>query len=364
MKANEIISYLNEWAPLAYQESYDNAGLIIGNGDQEVSGIIITLDVTPEVLEEAKKRKCNFILTHHPPVFKPVRSINPASFPGNIIYQAINNKQLIFALHTNVDNTHDGMNHNICQIIGLRETRILKPLPNQLAKLVTFCPVKFAAAVREALFQAGAGKLGEYDSCSFNAEGFGTFRALEKAQPYVGKKNIIHQEPELKIETIFPVHHQQEIIRALKKTHPYEEVAFDIIPLLNTFREAGSGMIGTLTKPMSAKTFLKQIRKKFQIPCLKYSGDDMKTIRTVAVCGGAGSFLIPEAISHKADVFLTGDMKYHDFFDTPQNLLLIDFGHYESEQTVKSLLFNQLHKKFPTFAILISETNTNPVKYI
>jgi dinuclear metal center YbgI/SA1388 family protein len=363
MKIKEIIRALEQLAPLPLQESYDNAGLLIGNSNSECSGAIITLDVTENILEEAITKKANLIIAHHPLIFGGLKKITGQTSTERITMKAIKNDIAVYAIHTNLDNIKDGVNAMICNKIGLTKLSPLDPGQKQLRKLITFCPVDYAERVREAILTAGAGHIGKYDSCSFNSEGTGTFRAGEGAHPFVGRLNELHHESEIRIETIFPFFLENKIIRALLASHPYEEVAYDIYQLENKNQQTGSGMIGYLDQSLSKTAFLQLLKERFSTGCIRYSEFKDKPIKSVAVCGGSGSFLINKALAAGVDAFVTGDIKYHDFFIPEGRMLLADIGHYESEQYTKELLFNQITKIFPTFVVQISEHNTNSVHY-
>lgn len=364
MKIQEILQELEKWAPLSFQEDYDNAGLLTGDPASDVTSALVSLDLTPEVIREAVEKHCDLVISHHPFIFHGLKKILSGSSEYEIIREAMVNGINLYAIHTNLDNSVTGLNQFLCDILKLKETRILAPKKNMLLKLVTFCPYDYADRVRQTLFDTGAGHIGNYDSCSYNTDGSGTFRALEGANPFVGNMNELHLEPEVRIEVIFPFYLEQKLIAALKTAHPYEEVAFDIYPLANEFARAGSGMIGTLDSPLPAGEFLEMVKKTFGIPVLRHSEHTGQQIRQVAVCSGSGSLLIPDAVKNGADALLTGDLKYHDFTGIRSSLLLADIGHYESEQWVKELISAILNRKFPNFAVLISEKEQNPVKYL
>ena len=364
MKISEVINKLEEFAPLSLQESYDNAGLLVGNGDAGVSKILISLDVTEEVIEEAIKKGCNLIVSHHPVIFKGLKRITGGSYVERIVAAAIKNDIALYAIHTNLDNVDSGVNSILCDKLGLKNKKILSPKRELLRKLVTFCPVKFAGKVRDAVFAAGAGHIGNYDSCSYNVNGTGSFRGSDETNPFVGEKGKLHFEEEVRIETIFPVYKEREIISAMISAHPYEEVAYDIYPLENEFSLVGAGMTGELEGETDEIDFLKRVKNVTGIGCIKHTGLTGRKVKKVAVCGGSGSFLIGEALRSGADVFLTGDIKYHEFFDADGKLIIADIGHYESEQFAKDLIYSVLIKKFPNFAVLISEVNTNVVNYL
>lgn len=364
MTIKEITRFIESIAPLAYQESYDNSGLIIGREGDEVSGVLITLDVTEEVVEEAIAKKFNLIIAHHPIVFSGLKKLNGRNYIERSVELAIRNRIAIYASHTNLDSVFGGVNSKICEKIGLQNCRVLAPVSGFLKKLVTFVPEANAEVVRSALFDAGAGHIGNYDSCSYNTQGLGTFKANDAANPYVGEKNQLHFENEIRIETIFPKHIQSQVVSALLNAHPYEEVAYDIYPLDNDFQNVGIGMIGELLQGEAEYDFLNRLKSLFACKVIRHSPLLGKTIKRVAVCGGSGSSFLGKAISQKADVFVTGDFKYHQFFDAENQILIADIGHYESEQFTKEVFYELLTKKFPKFAIHLSETNTNPVNYL
>lgn len=364
MKLSEITAFLDSEIPLTLQESYDNCGLLIGNKIDEISGVLICLDITEEVLEEASAQNCNLIISHHPLIFSGLKSLTGKTQTERLVLTAIQQNLAIYALHTNLDNHSMGVNRMLCEKLGILNAQILKPQSGNLRKLVTFCPISHAEQVREAIFNAGAGHIGNYDSCSFIAEGNGTFRALQGAVPFVGKLGVLHIEPEIRIETIIPSFLETEIVSALVKAHPYEEVAYDIYPLGNSNSQTGAGMIGNLPHAVLAEDFLLEVKKILNLGCVRHTTLKNKFVQRIAVCGGSGSFLIKDAISSDADIYMTGDIKYHDFFIPENRIILADIGHYESEQFTKELIYTLLKKKFTTFALFISGTNTNPVNYL
>jgi dinuclear metal center YbgI/SA1388 family protein len=364
MQLQEITRELERLAPLPFQESYDNAGLLIGKPNQEISGALITLDVTESVLKEAQSKKCNLIIAHHPLIFKGLKSITGRNSMERMVEVALKKDIAIYAIHTNLDNVAIGVNDILSKKIGLINTRILQPKTELLRKLVTFCPSEFAETVREAIFNAGAGEIGNYDNCSYNSAGEGTFRGSENTNPFVGEKGKLHFEKELRIETIYPSYKEKAIISALKNAHPYEEVAYDLYPLANEFNEVGAGMIGELESEMDETLFLENLKNITGTGIIKHSGFLGSKIKKVAVCGGSGSFLINTALKQNADAFITGDVKYHEFQQAEGKMIIADVGHYESEQFAKELIYSILIKKFSNFAVLISETNTNTVNYL
>ena len=362
MIINEIIQLLEGFAPVHFQESYDNAGLLTGNSSWECTGVITTLDVIEKVVDEAVTKNCNLVIAHHPIIFKGLKSLTGKNYVERTILKAIKNDIAIYAIHTNLDNVKKGVNNKIAERIGLQNMQVLQPKENTLKKLITFAPLDKAEDVRKALFATGGGQLGKYSECSFNSEGTGTFKAEEGADPHVGEIGKRHEEKEVKIEVVFPGYLEQKIIRAMTEAHPYEEVAYDIIPLGNYISAVGSGLIGELEDPVDETEFLGRIKEAFNLRVIKHTGLTGKKIKKVAVCGGAGSFLIPVALSNKADVYITSDIKYHEFFDA-EGMVLLDIGHYESEQFTIDLLYDILREKYPNFAVRKTEVITNPVHY-
>lgn len=363
MKIREIIKILEDFAPVQLQETYDNAGLTIGNPETEAKGVLCTVDITEPVIDEALALKTNLIISHHPVIFQGLKSITGKTENERILLKAIKNDIAIYSAHTNLDNINHGVNRIICDKLHLTNYKILQPLKGQLFKLVTFVPADFGEKVRNAIFEAGAGHIGNYDCCSFNTSGQGTFRGDENSNPYVGEKGIIHFENEIRIETVLPKYMAGQVVHAMIQAHPYEEVAYDLYPLDNDFSLAGAGMVGSFIDAIDSKSFLDLLKKTFNIPVVRYAGNDKKKIRKVAVCGGSGSFLIQTAIKTGADAFITGDIKYHQFFDAADNLLLCDIGHFESEQFTKEIFYSLLIKKISTFAVHLSKEVTNPIKY-
>ncbi len=363
MKLSDIIRYLESEVSILLQEDYDNSGLICGNPEKEIDSALVCVDVTQDVLYEAIENDISLIVSHHPLIFSGIKKLSGRSYVERILINAIKNDIAIYCMHTNLDNVIGGVNHYLARAIGLEKCRILSPMKGLLRKLVTFCPVDHADKVREALFEAGAGHIGNYDSCSYNLTGKGTFKAGDHSDPYVGEKGKIHFEEEVRIETIYPVYKEQEIIVSLIRAHPYEEVAYDLYPLENIFDQTGAGMLGYLNIEMDDKAFLKYLKGKLDLHVIRHSQLFGKTISKVAICGGSGSFLIKKAIASGADAFITGDLKYHQFFDAEERIVLIDIGHYESEKYTKELIFDLIKKKFPKFAVQISEINTNAVHY-
>lgn len=363
MRLSEIINYLEQLAPLSLQEEYDNAGLLTGHPDLEINAAIVSLDVTETVIEEAIQKKANLIIAHHPLIFRGIKKLNGKAVVERTLIKAIKADIAIYAIHTNLDNVISGVNGRIANQLGLQHTRVLVPKPGSLRKLFTFVPTAQADPLREALAQAGAGHIGNYSSCSFNTEGMGTFLGGEGTDPYVGQPGQLHREPETRIEMVFPAWLESKVLKALFQNHPYEEVAFDIVPLANPVPGVGSGLVGQLPEPLSETDFLYLLKKQFHTPVVRHSPRIQRPISRVAVCGGSGSFLISNALQAGVDAYVTADIKYHDFFEPRGVLLLADIGHFESEQFTIDLLAEGLQKNFPTFAVLKTEVKTNPVHY-
>lgn len=363
MKILELISAIEVFAPPQLQEDYDNAGLITGTGSWNCSGVLCTLDVTPKVVEEALEKGCNLIVAHHPILFKGLKRLNGNNYVERVIIEAIKNDIAIYAAHTNLDNVLLGVSGKMADKLHLKNITMLQPKNQLLRKLTTFAPENVAAQLRGALFSAGAGQIGNYTECSFNSNGVGTFKATGKARPFVGEVGTQHQEAETKIEMVFPFYLEREVVQALKQNHPYEEVAYDIVKMENAHPQIGSGVIGQMEHEMDEQEFLQLLKKTFFANGIRHTALLNKPIKNVALCGGAGSFLIKTARQQGADVYITADVKYHEFFDAGDQMMIADIGHYESEQFTVELLHGLLVEKFPTFAVLKSGVETNPVLY-
>lgn len=362
----DIIRVLEKIAPPTYQESYDNSGLIVGNPDVEASGVLVSLDCLETTVDEAIQKSCNLIVAHHPIVFKGLKRINGSNYVERTVIKALKHDIAIYAIHTNLDNMyHNGVNSRIAEVLQLKDTRILAPVKGLLRCLITFVPAADAEGVRQALFSAGAGNIGNYDACSYNLEGIGTFRAGEGANPHVGAIGEIHRENETRIEVIYPIHAESQILTALEDAHPYEEVAHYIISLENKHQYIGAGMIGELESEIPLLDFLHHLKAVMKCGIVKFTDDSgVKKVRKVALCGGAGSFLLGEAIRQGADIFISADFKYHEFFDAEGKIVIADIGHFESEQFTISLISEIISKNFLNFAVYLTELNTNPVNYL
>lgn len=363
MRLSLLTKHLESYAPLNYQEDYDNSGLLTGNPDQEITAALVALDCTEEIVDEAIAKGCNLIITHHPIVFKGLKRFTGKNYVERVVVKAIKNNIALYAIHTNLDSVHNGVNSLICKRLRLQQAKILNPKSGLLKKLVTFCPVAQAAALRTALFEAGAGHIGDYSETSYNGLGYGTYKAGEGAQPFTGQRGLQHQEEETRIETVFLVQDERKILLALLQNHPYEEVAYDIFPLENKLATVGSGMVGWLEEEMDMNDFLHFVKARMNVTVIRHTDDTGKKIRKVAVCGGSGSFLLQHAIAAGADAFITADFKYHEFFDADGKLVIADIGHYESEQFTSELLIEVIQEKFNDFPIRLTEHNTNPVNY-
>jgi dinuclear metal center YbgI/SA1388 family protein len=363
LKINEIIRHLESHAPVATQESYDNSGLLCGNAQQETEGILISLDCTEAIVDEAIQKKCNLIIAHHPIVFKGLKSLTGKNYVERTIIKAIKNDIAIYAIHTNLDNYRFGVNYKIGQLLGLKNLSILEPKRDNQVKFVVYVPLANADAVRYAMSATGAGHIGDYDSCSFSSEGTGTFRAQAGAKPFVGNINELHSENEIRLEMICRNEKINAVVQAIQNEHPYEEVAIDIIPLKNQDQYQGAGMFGELEAPISSVEFLQKVKDIFKCGVIRHTELCKSSISRVAFCGGSGSFLLNQAKASGADIFITGDYKYHEFFDAENQIIIADIGHYESEQFTSELIADLLKEKNITFAVRFADTNTNPVKY-
>jgi dinuclear metal center YbgI/SA1388 family protein len=363
MQVKDVIAAIERFAPPALKADYDNVGLLAGSSDDEVKGVLITLDVTEEVVEEAMANDCNLIVAHHPLIFKGLKNITDKTEAGRILIKSIRNGISIFAGHTNVDSVMEGVSGKMADKLGLVNRSILYPVKNRLLKLAVFVPVDHADKVRDAIFTAGAGVIGNYDSCSYNVSGEGTFRAGENTNPFTGEKGNLHFEKEIRVETVLPDFLKNRVVSAMLQAHPYEEVAYDLYRLENEWPVTGYGIVGELKEPMDEKEFLTLVKSEFNAGCVRHTALLNKQVKKIALCGGSGSELLPQAKAAGADVFITADFKYHQFFDAENDILIADIGHFESEQFTKELFFEILTKNFSNFAVRLSNVNTNPIKY-
>ncbi|MGB6035684.1 MAG: Nif3-like dinuclear metal center hexameric protein [Cryomorphaceae bacterium] len=359
----EICSYLEQWAPPAYSESYDNVGLLVGDRNEEVNGILVSLDCTEAIIDEAIDQGCNMVVSHHPIVFKGLKRLTGKTYVERTILKAIKNDIALYAVHTNLDSVLTGVNGKIADLLGLINRKILNPKREALSKITVFVPKEQAEAVRTAMFEAGGGLIGNYSSCSFYIEGTGTFHPENGAQPAVGSVGKIQIEQETRVEMMFPSYLSSGILAAMKEAHPYEEVAFYLHSLENENQYVGSGMIGELTEEKEGRDFLKFLKDSMHLEVVRHTASLDRKISKVAICGGSGSFLLSDAKRSGADVFITGDFKYHEFFDAEGELMVADIGHYESERFTIDLIADYLRENFTTFAVRLTEENTNPIHY-
>lgn len=364
MNTKELEQLLFEWSPKSYAEDFDNVGLLVGNPFQEVRGVLITLDCTLRVVEEAIENKLNTIITFHPIIFSGLKSITGKNYVEQVVLKAIENKITIISIHTNLDNNEFGVNYEICNRLGLVNQKILIPRKKQLLKLVTYIPIEYFERVQNELFNSGVGQIGNYEECSTFHQVTGTFKPKEQANPFIGINGIRENVNEIMFQGIFEEHLTKQVVHKLKEIHPYEEVAYDLIRLENENQTVGMGKVGDLSQKMSEIEFLEFVKKIFNCSLIKHSNLLNKKVEKVAVLGGSGSFAIEHAMCSQSDVFITSDLKYHDFFKAENKIILVDVGHYESEQYTKNLIFEFLNKKNCTFAVQISKINTNPANYI
>jgi dinuclear metal center YbgI/SA1388 family protein len=363
MLIKDVILEIERFAPPAYQESYDNSGLLVGNRETEITGVLLSLDCIESVIDEAIKLKCNLIVAHHPIIFGGLKRLNGTNYVERTVIKAIQNNIAIYAAHTNVDNVKAGVNSKIAEKLGLTNLKILAPRKQLLKKLVTFAPKDHAEKIRIALFEAGAGEIGNYDNCSFNSDGTGTFKGNDSTHPFIGEKNKLSVEAEVRIEVIYEAVKESAVLHNLLASHPYEEVAHDIYVLDNYYQNVGSGMSGEFEKPMPESEFLTLIKTAFGPKFLKHTSLLKKPVKKVAFCGGSGAFLIKNAINSGADAYISADIKYHEFFDADGKILIVDTGHFENEQFTPEIFYEIISKRFTTFATYLSKINTNPVNY-
>ncbi|MBN2892659.1 MAG: Nif3-like dinuclear metal center hexameric protein [Bacteroidales bacterium] len=364
VKIKDLVSIIENKFPPQTQENYDNSGLIVGDKEIEINSVLLTIDINEDVVDEAIEKKCNFIIAHHPIIFRPLKRITGSNYIEKTIIKAIKNDIAIYAAHTSVDNSDQGINKYLCDLLELKNQKIIQPKQEMLFKLVTFVPNEHAEKVRTAIFDAGAGYIGNYDYCSYNTEGIGTFRAGEKANPFVGEKNKLHLENEIRIETVFPGFLKGKIINALLNSHPYEEVAYDIYPLNNEYNKFGAGIIGDIENEADEAEFLSIIKNKFNVQSIRFSNLLNKKVKKVAVCSGAGNFLIEDAIAQKADIYISSEFKYNQYIEAQKRIVIVDAGHYETEVFIKNVFYELLTKKFPNFAVEFSQKFQNPVNYL
>ena len=369
-QVKHITEQIEKLCPLHYAEDFDNVGLLVGDAEQAVKGVLVTLDCLETTIDEALKNDCNLIVTFHPIIFKGLKKLNGKNYVERTVIKAIKNDIAIYAMHTALDNSDEGVSAKMAEVIGLQHTSILIPQNGHLKKLTTYVPENAATEIRDALFQAGAGHIGDYSHCSFNISGEGTYVGGENTKPSVGKPGNLEKVQETFISVIFETHVQSKVLKALFDSHPYEEVAYDIVALENVHERIGMGVIGELEQALSPHNFFEHLKRTFNLKSIRHSEITKNEIKKVAVLGGSGSFAIGNALSAKADIYITADLKYHDFFRAEGKIILADIGHYESEQFTKHLLVEYLTKKITNFApaltkgrIILSKNNTNPINY-
>jgi len=363
MQISNIISFLDGWANPSLAEDYDNVGLLVGRKERDVSRILVSLDTTEEVVEEAKKSGCELIVSHHPILFKGLKRLNGQNYVARTIENALINQIGIFGLHTNLDSIQTGVNAKMASRLALEDIRILKPTEGKLVQLYFYVPFEYKEKVVEAVHKAGAGEIGNYNQCSFSTEGKGRFLPNHKANPSIGKNGILEELSECKIEVILPKFLKNKVLTALIESHPYEEVSYGFVELDNEWQEVGSGMVGNLANPIPKQEFMDLVKRQFNLTTFRYTQSSKEMVEKVALCGGSGFFLLNNAKQANADVFITSDIKYHEFFDAEGKITLMDIGHYESEQFTSELIMEKLSNEFPNIAVLLSKTKTNPVFY-
>ncbi|MFW5944686.1 MAG: Nif3-like dinuclear metal center hexameric protein [Bacteroidota bacterium] len=363
MQIKELVNYLNTAIPNGLQEEYDNSGLLVDSTNNELSGVLVTVDVTEEVIDEAVDKGANFILAHHPLIFSGLKSLTGKDHVERCVIKALKNDVAIYAAHPSLDTLKGGFNFMMADMLRLQDKKILRPKQDQLIKMVFFVPHDHTDQVRKAVFDAGAGIIGNYDQCSYNLKGQGTFRPGEASDPWSGTKGEIHFEEETRVATFFPSYKMAGVVEALHQAHPYEKVVYDLYPLKNTDNDWGAGVIGNIGEKMPEKEFLDMVKQQLDTECIRHTKLLYSFVSRVAIAGGSGSFLLNDAISEKADVFISADFKYHDFFEADEKILIADIGHYESEQMSKAYFYELLTKKFHNFATHLSEVNTNPINY-
>lgn len=363
MKIKDILPILEEMAPLGTAEDFDNVGLLVGDAQWEATGILVCHDALEEVIQEAVDNNCNLVVCFHPILFSGLKKITGKNYVERAVIKAIKNDVAIYAMHTALDNDPNGVNKIFCNALGLEDTQILVPKENAIKKITTYTTPENAPILRTALFEAGAGSIGNYDQCSYSSVGTGTYRGNEHSNPVIGEKHQLHTAEEIKIELTYPKHREAAIMTALFKNHVYEEVAYELTALTNKNQNMGLGMIGTLKNELDETAFLQLVKDKMDCGGIRHSGLLNKKIKRVAVLGGSGSYAIKHAINSGADAYLTADLKYHQFYEAEKKLLLCDIGHFESERYTKNYIFDYITKKLRNFAIILSQENTNPVKY-
>ena len=362
-KISEVIACIEQMAPLVYQESWDNSGVQVGNPDQEVTAALLCVDIIEATVDEAIERGANLIISHHPLIFKGVKKIIGRNYIERVIIKAIQHNIVLYSAHTNMDKCMGGVSFRIAQKLGLKNIRVLAPEENYLYKIVTYVPQSHIEQVRQAMWSAGAGTIGNYDCCSYSSEGNGTFRAQVGCNPFVGEIDKLHTEPELRLEMVVPKDKSGRVVATIHTAHPYEEPAIDILPLANDYEQLGLGCIGELKQPITETAMLHYIKDKLNVQYIRHTQTSDRLVARVALCGGSGAEFISQAIREKAGIYITADVKYHDFFNTENQIVIADIGHFESEQCIKEVFYEQISKNFINFAILMAECDKSPVEY-
>lgn len=357
VKCQTITNLIEKFAPRKLAEDWDNVGLIVGSPVGEISGIMLALDVTQEVVREAAAVGANLIISHHPVLFKPLKNIREDNPQGSLISDIIRNGMHVFCAHTNLDNAAEGVNQILAHKLGLTDIQVLNPdKPEKIYKLAVFVPDSHFDQVRYAITEAGAGWIGKYSDCTFSTPGTGTFKASDICNPFIGKPGVLEKASEIKVETVIKENQIERVVRAMLKAHPYEEVAYDVYPLVNDAGSLGLGRIGRLEKPMVFKEFLDLVKNSLNVSVVRFGGDVSASVKKIAVCGGSGAGLIRKAVFAGADVLVTGDLKYHEAQDALSlGLAFVDAGHYATEAPIITVLDNYLKKS------LISEGISVPV---
>lgn len=363
MKLREVTNYLEEWAPRAYQESYDNSGLLFGDRDKECTKCLICLDITEEVVQEAQAKQADLIISHHPLIFGGIKSLTGKNAVERALVKAIQADIALYAIHTNLDNVATGVNQEIARKLGVGKPEILMPKKGLLKKLVVFVPQENRETFSQALWKAGAGSVGNYQECSFYSPGTGTFKGGEGSQPSIGEPGKLESVEEYRLEFLVEQNQLTRVLSAMHQHHPYEEVAYEIYPIENPLPSVGSGMHGQLPEPISTTELLQHLKASFG-GVVRYTKPLKEKVQHLAWCGGSGSFLLEQAKRVGAEVFISSDFKYHQFFEADNEILIADIGHFENEQFTIDLIGRHLQEKFPTFAVLLTENSTNPINYL
>ena len=366
MTVRGIQEIMEAWAPLDIAWERDNPGLQAGDTGRRVRGILVALDVTEPVVKEAKGAGANLIVSHHPLLFRPLRSLTTRSGTERTLTALARGGIALYSAHTNLDFTRGGTSFALAEALGLATEGFLTSSFRTESKIVTFVPPSHADSVAAAMAGAGAGVIGAYDGCSFRTEGTGTFRGGKGTHPAVGKAGVPEHAREIRLEMVAPRRAVHTVVDALKGAHPYEEVAFDVYPLDNTSGAYGMGALGTLPRAVPLADFLGRVRRALRTRSLRWSGDPRSRVRRVAVCGGSGSELLPQAIAAGADAFVTADVRYHTFQEAGTEITLVDAGHFETEFPVVAAVVDRLRGEIRArgarIPVRASSQATNPVR--